>query len=473
MRKLIFFITGLLAITSCNEWLDVKPQNQREAEDLFETQAGFEDALIACYIDLNSTDLFGKKLVVTDIEYLAQHWDFGTVSSESADLVKNFDYTSSYAENAFTAIYKKLYNVIAQANSVLDYLPEKGHVIQDTAIRNIIEGEALAARAFCHMEVLRLFGQVPQDATVKVNLPYAKTVSIEAPEYYDFDQFLEQIFTDFNTALSLFSEWDPARTFGLSMLDSFNGNLSGDVFLNCRRFRFNYYAVKALMARLYLYLGQTDKAYDMAMQVINDKLIGELAAVGTTNKALPSECLLALTNTNIKNNMSMFEADGHFLTQTHFNDLFSSRTITTNNRAQNVWNPNDVSNEMQRIARFLKYEQPENETTTEDMTLNKQVVPLIRLSEMYLIAIETAPDLETANALWTPYQEARNEIPVPLTAENLQDEILMEYQREFFGEGQMFYVYKRLKSKNMMWKTDREVSEQDYIVPLPSTEKKV
>ena len=53
MRKLIFFITGLLAITSCNEWLDVKPQNQREAEDLFETQAGFEDALIACYIDLN------------------------------------------------------------------------------------------------------------------------------------------------------------------------------------------------------------------------------------------------------------------------------------------------------------------------------------------------------------------------------------------------------------------------------------
>ena len=171
--------------------------------------------------------------------------------------------------------------------------------------------------------------------------------------------------------------------------------------------------------------------------------------------------------------MSMFEADGHFLTQTHFNDLFSGRTITTNNRAQNVWNPKDVSNGMQRIARFLKYEQPENETTTEDMTLNKQVVPLIRLSEMYLIAIETAPDLETANALWTPYQEARNEIPVPLTAENLQDEILMEYQREFFGEGQMFYVYKRLKSKNMMWKTDREVSEQDYIVPLPSTEKKV
>ena len=289
----------------------------------------------------------------------------------------------------------------------------------------------------------------------------------------EYNQFVEQIFTDFNAALSLFSEWDPARTFGLSMLNSFNGNLSGDVFLNCRRFRFNYYAVKALMARLYLYLGQTDKAYDMAMQVINDKLIGELAAVGTTNKALPSECLLALTNTNIKNNMSMFEADGHFLTQTHFNDLFSGRTITTNNRAQNVWNPNDVSNEMQRIARFLKYEQPENETTTEDMTLNKQVVPLIRLSEMYLIAIETAPDLETANALWTPYQEARNEIPVPLTAENLQDEILMEYQREFFGEGQMFYVYKRLKSKNMMWKTDREVSEQDYIVPLPSTEKKV
>ena len=24
--------------------------------------------------------------------------------------------------------------------------------------------------------------------------------------------------------------------------------------------------------------------------------------------------------------------------------------------------------------------------------------------------------------------------------------------------------------KNMLWKTDREVGEQDYVVPLPSTE---
>ena len=49
-------------------------------------------------------------------------------------------------------------------------------------------------------------------------------------------------------------------------------------------------------------------------------------------------------------------------------------------------------------------------------------------------------------------------------------EIVREYRREFFAEGQMFYTYKRLGIKNMLWKTDREVGEQDYVAPLPATE---
>ena len=65
---------------------------------------------------------------------------------------------------------------------------------------------------------------------------------------------------------------------------------------------------------------------------------------------------------------------------------------------------------------------------------------------------------------------ARNVEAPPLSQEQLTTEIMREYRREFFGEGQMFYTYKRLGEKNMLWKTDREVGEQDYIVPLPSTE---
>ena len=106
----------------------------------------------------------------------------------------------------------------------------------------------------------------------------------------------------------------------------------------------------------------------------------------------------------------------------------------------------------------------------EVLASQKQVVPLIRLSEMYLIAIEAAPSLNEANALYIPYMKARNVDATPLQQDQVTAEIMREYRREFFGEGQMFYMYKRLGVKNMLWKTDREVSELDYIVPLPSTE---
>ena len=90
--------------------------------------------------------------------------------------------------------------------------------------------------------------------------------------------------------------------------------------------------------------------------------------------------------------------------------------------------------------------------------------------EMYLIVMETA-ELTEANKLYKSYMAEKNAlITTDMAREELNAEILNEYRREFWGEGQMFYAYKRLGVKEMMWKTDREVEEKDYIVPLPTTE---
>jgi hypothetical protein len=47
--------------------------------------------------------------------------------------------------------------------------------------------------------------------------------------------------------------------------------------------------------------------------------------------------------------------------------------------------------------------------------------------------------------------------------------IIDEYRREFFGEGQMFYAYKRVNAPNMLWRVEA-VTEDNYVVPLPQTE---
>lgn len=60
---------------------------------------------------------------------------------------------------------------------------------------------------------------------------------------------------------------DRIRTNGVMAGDSDDPN--DKTAFRYRQFRFNYYAVKALKARLYLWMGDKEKAYDEAMSIIN------------------------------------------------------------------------------------------------------------------------------------------------------------------------------------------------------------
>ena len=54
-----------------------------------------------------------------------------------------------------------------------------------------------------------------------------------------------------------------------------------------------------------------------------------------------------------------------------------------------------------------------------------------------------------------------------MTAGTVQDEITKEYQREFIGEGQLFYYYKRLGFEKIPYST-KPGNDAVYVVPLPS-----
>ncbi|MDY3033996.1 MAG: RagB/SusD family nutrient uptake outer membrane protein [Odoribacter sp.] len=484
MKKIyILLLVSALFTTSCNDWLDVKPQAKVEVNDLFASTKGFKDALVACYIKMNGNNLYGQALTMTITEYLAQFWDHTSGNYREEDKLKDFDYTTAFAESTFSNIYGNLYNVIAQANIVLDNLNNKKGVIKNENMHNLIQAEALCIRAFCHMDVLRMFGQLPQGGSRQVQLPYAKEVSTAKVPYYPYQQFTEMLLADIESAQQLFRECDPVMTYTFGELDHFSGNADvelEDEFMGYRRFRFNYYAAEALKARLYLYMGNKEKALEAATNVISAKSkegkpMLELAGNDEFNSkcyALPSECILALNNDKIKENTDgLFGQQFLFLNKSTFKQLFVGQDVSRNNRALHAWNTiTDNQGTQKHLLR--KYQQPEKAEDISDMSVSirHQVLPLMRLSEMYLIAIECATTLEDANRYYKTYMEARDVEAASLTEANLQEEILNEYRREFFGEGQMFYTYKRLNIKKMLWKRNREVEEKDYIVPLPSTE---
>ncbi len=482
----IYACTALLPLmllgSGCNDWLDVKPQRQVESEDLFSKEDGFEDALIACYIKMNSPSLYGQNLSMTFIEYLAQHWDFSSGNGQTASLIKNFEYTTANAESTIRSIYSTMYNVIVQANSVLEKLETNGNVFETPGIRDMVEAEALSVRAFCHFDILRMFGQLPQNATVQVQLPYAKEVTTAMIPYYPYDEFVDLIFDDLNAAQALLAECDPVLEYTFDDLDNLYADLES-TFMAYRRFRFNYWAVEALKARIYLYLGDKENARTAANNVINAKTTegttvislaegGDFAAGYYT---CPSECIFALSANNIEDYIyNLFTSNSHYLTMAHYNQLFDGQDVSQNLRAVNIWERTQDAGGTQ-YCDFRKYRQPSADDVPDSQAdrwmLKYQLIPMIRLSEMYLIAMETANSLEEANALYRTYMQARAvPVSVDLTQSELDAEILKEYRREFWGEGQMFYTYKRLGTEEMLWKTDRTVTENDYIVPLPSTE---
>jgi hypothetical protein len=63
--------TSVFTLSSCSEWLDVKPLNEEREKDLFTSYQGFKDALSGCYSDLAGANLYGQRLTMADIENLA------------------------------------------------------------------------------------------------------------------------------------------------------------------------------------------------------------------------------------------------------------------------------------------------------------------------------------------------------------------------------------------------------------------
>ena len=95
-------------------------------------------------------------------------------------------------------------------------------------------------------------------------------------------------------------------------------------------------------------------------------------------------------------------------------------------------------------------------------------MPVLRISEMYYIAAEylKAVDAPEALNMLNIVREYRGLVEklIDVNPIAIQNEILKEYQREFLGEGQLFYYHKRLGTKNIA------TANAKYTLPMPDDE---
>ena len=486
---LLYVILGSMCI-SCNNWLDVRPETEQKEKDQFSSYRGFCAALTGCYMAMGHEDAYGQKLTMSHIESLASLWYIEGNSSgeQSADYyLQTHDYEKDAARKAIQPIYSKLFNIIVQANKIIANAEANGDAFPDEATRSVILGEAYAIRAYCQLDVLRLFGEVPNGKGEKVSLPYSEVTAFnERAVRYDFASYGEKLLADLEKAESLLKDNDPVFSYTFEDLNNPANVDLEDQYMGYRQSRLNYWAVKALQARLYRYLGQADKAHDIAIEVIkatttNGKPVVELSSMenyGGTGKsfASPSECLFSLYFDNLHDisvpllrggevrgeNATQVQPGNDFcMTPAWIRDLFSTTNTGTDIRSLKMWSETQTS-QGEVFPTIRKY----------FVEKGAGIVPIIRLSEIYLIALEGAKDVAEANSLYETYMVSKGvALHDPFARlDEVPAELEKEYRRELYAEGQMFYFYKRHNASSMWTGGTTVVGESDYILPLPNTE---
>ena len=234
--------------------------------------------------------------------------------------------------------------------------------------------------------------------------------------------------------------------------------MAGDRFLTYRHKRMNLYAVKALLARAYLYVGNKTEAKKYANEVISSSYFD---LIGDTNDPLRSKEILFSIYVDDFNKDNKLAGHYSIKSEDFFNELFD----IDNEGAQDVRvRPGVAFNYSTNGITMKKYEQ-------ENLWVSTQgTIVLVRLSEMYYIMAECEDEPADAEVWLNQVRNMRALSPVECTEQNLLDEIEKEYRKEFYGEGQLFYFYKRHGYRTFLHCPLENMTESNYMFSWPENE---
>lgn len=483
MNKITYLLIALLTIftTSCNSWLEVEQEDNIMENDLFSDQEGFLQALNGVYLNMNSTSAYGGALTMGVADILAQYYDC-SLSDHTYGLLQDFEYGESSVESYFSSIWNYAYQQIAYLNALIEHCDEDGEVLHDNYYE-LIKGEALGLRAMFHFDLLRLFGPLWSNKDQE-SIPYMTASDREIQPLLSADSVMDCVMTDLEEAANLLRDVDPVTTEGGR--NESGGAEGNDLYY--RVYRLNYFAVQALRARAAMWMQDYNNAKNYAIETIQAATRDSMFQLTTSSyytsytldRVFEPEILFASYNSLREDTYDTYfsdDLDTRNLLSLASQRLTSMFETTTDWRFNRQWTYGENNTGL-----FIKYEeQSPAETQTDQWERTRYMVPLVKLSELYLIAAECIglQELNVAEAVeeyLNPLRAARNEISVEptITTTQLREYIQNEYIRDFVGEGQTFFYFKR----NELGTIPNGISANgtmtmvlsNYVIPLPDSE---
>jgi hypothetical protein len=473
-------------MVSCSDYLDVKPKSQVELETLFSTQEGFMEALVGVYLSCVTKELYGYELLAGTPDVLAQDYYAPANTNVGWDKqylqTRTFNYSHEYFRERRDDIWEGLYKAIANANIILEHIDDKKTIFQNEGDYYIIKGEALALRAYLHFDLYRMFAPSYLSDPGSPAIPYVTAFSNAVTPQSTGVELVEKVIADLQQAKDLLEAWDPIAkdTYVVGYPDDAKETETASrMFLQNRRHRLNYYAVCGALARVYLYKNDKVAAMTHARLVIDAGKFPWTAKEDFNADADEDKDRIAYKEVLFGWDIDKRggDLDNHFYENpTSLSTLVDDGTL--------IYETGSVGSSDYRFKQWL------NQATTSGFTalfLQKYrrdgdgnrhplIAPMLRLSEMYYIAAECSFDADPETA-WNYFNLVRynrgigTEIHGEASREVFLSELVKEYRKEFFAEGQVFYAYKRL-NRDILGAQQIAIPASDkiFVLPMPDDE---
>jgi hypothetical protein len=251
---------------------------------------------------------------------------------------------------------------------------------------------------------------------------------------------------------------------------------NASLFLQSRRTRLNYYAVCGTLARAYLYANDKTDALSNALEVIHSGKFPWTSPADfmspnpqLIDRVLYKELLFCWYIPTMKLPLQNRFVDviGSFISAGGGANLYQTGSIGgTDSRFKQWFQPISANNDSR--LDLIKY------SRDVDTNLVPIVAPALRLSEMYYIAAECSYDTDPVQAI--DYVDAvlshRGVDSMSVTGkQDFMNQLVQEARKEFYGEGQIFYMYKRLNIPIVAPSgLSYPASNSIFVLPLPNNE---
>lgn len=428
------------SLSSCvNDWLDVAPSDGTDADAALTSSSDLAAVRTGMYAALkgnsNLVDYYGQQFFVYGDVHAGDDYQYNNIGgSNRASFYYDMTYQTASEFSSSTVAWKSPYIVIGRANRII--AAAEGGALSDAAeAKATIDqyaAEAKVLRALAHFDLVRIYGKpYTEDQGASLGVPLVTEVleSNAKPARSTVAEVYTQVVKDLTEAISsnaLATETEPGYV--------------------------SVWGAKAILSRVYLNMGD----YANALSVAEDIIKNSGAALWTRDQYFKawdastpneSEFLFRLnvagsTDNNDLNgigNLQQREGYKEMVATKKFVDMLTS-------------DPKDVRNDM-----FLPATAAKEVATygTNKVFLNKlrgqggnlrnvTIVPIIRLSEVYLTAAECAfrkNDKTKAVEYLNDLVKNRTTTEASLaTVDNITlERILIERRKELIGEGQRYF----------------------------------